>query len=153
VPGKNSLSPDRVTYSPGSGELDLLEDSAGPGYTRRQRFELEALRIQQRAKLIALAIRFGVVGFVFYCVGDAVKTLAGQTTIAEIFVKLLGNQGFSNTLAWLFGAGGIGYGYRERRLRHRDTKRLAERVRGYELSVDPGRRSSKLESQGDYEED
>lgn len=131
----------------------LLEDSTDLGYTRRQRFDLEALRIQQRAKLIALAIRAGVVGFIFYCVGDAVKTLAGQTTITQIFVKLLANQGFSNTLAWLFGVGGIGIGYRERRLRHQDTKRLAERVRQYETSLDPARRSSRLDSQGDYTED
>lgn len=123
------------------------------GYTRRQRFELEALRIQQRARLLALAIRFGVVGFIFYCAGDAVKALAGQTTVAEFFVKLLANQGFSNTLAWILGVGGIGYGYRERRLRHRDTKRLAERVRSFELLIDPERRSSKLASQGDYGED
>ena len=124
-----------------------------PAYTRHQRFELEALRIQQRAKLLALAIRFAVLGFIVYCAGDAVKALAGQTTVTQIFVKLLSNQGFSNALAWLFGVSGVGYGYRERRLRHQDTKRLAERVRRYETAIDPGRRSSRLDSQGDYGED
>jgi hypothetical protein len=124
-----------------------------PAYTRHQRYELEALRIQQWAKLLALAIRFGVLGFIVYCAGDALKALAGQTTVAQIAVKMLANQGFSSALAWLFGIGGIGYGYRERRLRHRDTKRLADRVRDYEVAIDLGRRSSRLRSQGDYGED
>lgn len=123
------------------------------GYTRQQRFELEALRIQERAKVIALAVRFSVLGAIVYFSTDAMKALAGETTITDIAVKLFASEGFSKTVAWAFGAGGIGLGIRERMLRHRDTKQLAERLKKYETSMDPERSSSKLDSQGDYGED
>lgn len=123
-----------------------------PSFTRQQRFELEALRIKERARIIAHGFRLGAVVLVVYFSSGALRALAGQITIADVAVKLLANEAFSNVSAWLVGLGGVGFGWRERRLRHRDTKRMGERLRELETSKDPRRSSSKLTSQGDYRE-
>jgi len=121
-------------------------------YTQEQRFHLETLRIRERGKLIAIGLRCLAVVACFAFTGRAVEALAGKATIAEILVKLLANQGFSSTVAWLVGGAGAGIGLNERRLRRRDGKLMGERLKRYEKQLDPHRSSSRLDLLGDYRE-
>ena len=77
-----------------------------------------------------------------------IVSLAGKQTIAHIVVEFLATLTVSKAVAYLFGAGGIIYGYGERRLRQRNIKRLAESKNDLERIIDPKRTSSKISRTG-----
>jgi hypothetical protein len=76
------------------------------------------------------------------------KSLAGHYTFADIGIKVMGDFKISEALSYLFGAGGVGYGFRERKLRRQTTERLAHRNSTLEQLVDPNRTSSHLTTRG-----
>jgi len=112
--------------------------------------DLEGQRIQARATIILTGIRWaglvalGVVGYLI------VNTLAGRSTLASvgISIRAIGSVYVSQAAAWLFGISGIGYGLRQRRLRHTNIQRLGPGVRERESAIDPKRTSSQLTSRG-----
>lgn len=83
-----------------------------------------------------------------YFVSDAVKSLAGQQTGANIDVNFIAGFSVSETMAWVVGAGGVLYGQRERSLKGKAVKRLHERIEFLERKVDPNRSSSGLTPTG-----
>jgi hypothetical protein len=90
---------------------------------------------------------FSLVGIsaLFYL---STKSLAGQHTFADIGIKIIGDFKISEGLSYLFGAGGLGYGIRERKLRRETIERLSKRNGELEKLVDQGRTSSHLTTRG-----
>ncbi len=76
------------------------------------------------------------------------RTLAGKMTFAQIGMSFLGDVKISDAVAYAFGAGGVGYGYKERGLRRRTIERLSGRIEDLERGRDPRRSSSSLTRRG-----
>ena len=93
-------------------------------------------------------IRWVGLGWLGWCAYLSVSVLAGKTTLADVGVKVLADVRFSEAAAWVFGASGVGYGLRQRKLRGDTTARQQGRIRKLEATVDPGRSSSDLTPRG-----
>lgn len=78
----------------------------------------------------------------------SISALSGRQTLASIGFHLIGDLKISQALAYLFGAGGITYGYRERKLRRDKTEYLATRNAKLEQKINPSRTSSNLTTRG-----
>jgi hypothetical protein len=98
-------------------------------------------------------IRWGAVVLSFRYLYLTVDSLAGQVTLAQIGINFLGNLTVSQSLAYIFGAGGVVYGYGERKLRQRTIRRLGPKRKELEVSIDPKRTSSKLTDKGETNPD
>ena len=111
---------------------------------------VEVHRIQARAAVTLAAIRWLGLAVLAYFGYRSVDTLAGRTTLASIGVgiSVLGKVYISEAVAWLFGVTGIGYGLRQRALRHNVIARLSPAVREREQALDPKRTSSQLTERG-----
>ena len=81
----------------------------------------------------------------------SIKELAGKTTLADIAVKVVGD--IKVVLGLTAGAGGIWYGYRERSLRKKEVKRLANENKELRLLKDPLKGSSNLTEEGENKEE
>src|SRR6266704_2592186 len=101
----------------------------------KSRAELQAeLRVLRRyrvgdsvASVLRELVRWGAVSFCAYMGFRCVAVLAGKITMAEIGVRVLGSLRVSEAVAWIFGAGGVGYGLRQRRLRRQTIQRTTFR--------------------------
>jgi hypothetical protein len=78
-----------------------------------------------------------------------VQSLAGKNTFADIGLKILGNVRISETVAWLFGAGGVTYAYKQKKLLKRTHAQMGERIKSLEKRLDPHRTSSHLTHEGE----
>jgi len=94
-------------------------------------------------------IRWGVMGFLGWCVYLSLAALAGKVTAASVVVQFLGNVTISKALAYALGGGGIIYGTYERGLRRRTIAHLNSRIKKLEAAKDPDRSSSKLTKRGE----
>jgi hypothetical protein len=94
-------------------------------------------------------IRFAALCILAYFVYASIAVLAGKQTDANIGVSFLGNLTVSQSLAYIFGGGGLVYGFRERALRQRTVERLQRRIQELEAAQDPARTSSKLTPKGE----
>ncbi|MBW8874531.1 MAG: hypothetical protein JF614_06170 [Acidobacteria bacterium] len=115
--------------------------------------QMRFLLVEKGAPVVEVAVRWGIIALIVFFVTDCIKSLAGLQTAATIGIRFLADVRVSEALAWIFGAGGVGYGMQQRGLRRRDTKQMGSRLRKYEKLIDPGRSSTDLDSQGDYGED
>lgn len=82
----------------------------------------------------------------FAIVSHMVDSLAGKVTIADIGLRIIMN--IRLYLSWAFGAGGIIWGYRERKLHHDGIAAQQERILALEKRIDPKRTSSRLTERG-----
>jgi hypothetical protein len=98
-----------------------------------------------------------VVGTLFKCITLviivryiylAVVVLAGKSTFADVGFRVLGDIKISDSIAYLFGAGGVVYGVGERQLRRRNIERLSKEKNDLERLLDPNRTSSRLTPRG-----
>jgi hypothetical protein len=111
-------------------------------------FQLRIYKASVFGNLVSQAFRWaGFLGLA-YCLVLIVQALAGRYTFADIGLNLLGNITFSKGAAWVFGGGGIGMAWRERRLRHKVNETLGARVSELEQQIDSRRTSSKLTKRG-----
>ena len=90
--------------------------------------------------LIRLAIALGP--------NKAISTIAGKTTIADVGVNLVTAIRISETVAYLLGALGIGYGLKQRKMRKRSIVVQSKRSTDLEAKLDPVRSSSELTETG-----
>lgn len=81
----------------------------------------------------------------------SIKELAGKTTFADIAVKFVGN--IKVVLGIGTGITGVCYGYRERNLRKKEVKRLANENKRLRILIDPIRGSSNLTEEGENKEE
>jgi len=101
------------------------------------------------ATVLITAIKWGAILGVFRYISVMVVALAGQTTAADIGIKILGNFSISTALAWALGIGCAGYGRAQNKLRKDTVERLQKRIQELERGVDPRRSTSRLTSRGD----
>ena len=94
-------------------------------------------------------IRWGVMGFLGWCVYLSLAALAGKVTAASVVVQFFGNVTISKALAYALGGGGIIYATYERGLRRRTIAHLNKRIKKLEAAKDPDRSSSKLTKRGE----
>jgi hypothetical protein len=78
----------------------------------------------------------------------SVSSLSGQYTFAQIGVGFLGDLRVSEGIAYLFGAGGVIYGVKRRKLQGDNLERTAGRLAELEKQIDPNRSSSRLTPRG-----
>lgn len=121
----------------------------------RQELELDLRLTQQSKRLEALVtigkeiIRCGTIIAVAWLLYLSVRTLAGQTTMADIGIRILGDIKINAVLGWVTGGGGISYGIAQKKLRSRTIQRMASRVSYLEKELDKKRTSSRLTTYGD----
>jgi len=84
-----------------------------------------------------------------YFVRDATASIAGRNTIADIGMQFLGDFRVSDSLAYVFGAGGVGYGAWKHRLYGNHVQRTSKTIKDLEARIDPGRSSSRLAPRGE----
>jgi hypothetical protein len=111
-------------------------------------YELRARIIDRRSAVIESAIKYGCLLGIAYLAYGSIGVLAGQNTFADIGIRVIGDVRISETVAWLFGGGGVLYGYRQRKLRRDTIEQLAPRVRQLEMEHDPNRTSTGLPARG-----
>lgn len=123
----------------------------------RTKAELEAeLKELKRSRLsfgitsiILSFLRYGSIVLCVYFITTSFTTLAGKETTANVIINFLGNLQLSETVPWLFGIGGVLYGYAERRQKQKVIKRQHSRVKTLEHQIDPKRSSSNITDTGD----
>lgn len=93
-------------------------------------------------------LKYGCIAFCVWTVGDAVKSLSGRITLADMRFNFLGSVAVERTLCIGAAAGGIGYGYKQRKLRQKKVEHLQGRIHKLEQTIDPGRTSSHLTALG-----
>src|SRR5713101_6446433 len=91
-----------------------------------------------------LLVPWGSLVLIAFMIADALKGLSGRTTLADIGVKFLIDIRMSEAIAYVLAAGGMAYGYKERRLRQKNIPRLSARNQELERRIDPGRSTSGL---------
>lgn len=101
------------------------------------------------AAILISIIKWGSIVFVFRYISVMVVALAGQTTAADIGIKILSHFAVSDALAWALGIGSASYGVAQNRLRKNTVERLQERIQQLEATRDPHRSSSRLTPRGD----
>lgn len=120
----------------------------------RQPAPTEPLTVQARViiadRIAAVVIRaLTMAGFVgvMYMVYLSINALAGQHTDANIntsfSLKIFASRYVADIAFFIFGCGGIGYGYGQNRLYKKVAVKL-KRLDGIEKKVDPNRTSSGL---------
>lgn len=100
------------------------------------------------ARNIGTAIRWGGAVAIAWMAYKSVLVLSGQTTIVDVLVNVWGSLKINQALATVLGGGGMLYGWRERRLRHKVNERLGGRVGQLEQAIDKRRTSSRLTKRG-----
>lgn len=79
---------------------------------------------------------------------DVLIAYAGQTTNANIVVRLLADLRVAVLLPWAVAAGGVVYGVRQKHLKEQAIERLTKRPHELERVIDPNRTSSGLTLRG-----
>lgn len=93
--------------------------------------------------------KYGSYVAIAYFLADAVKELAGKTTLAHILFGLMGGVSLESKVSWGIAAVCFVWASIERHLRRHKTKYLTERLRKIEKMIDPGRTTSHLTPYGD----
>ncbi len=101
------------------------------------------------SNILMTLIRYGAIVLSLRYIYLTVEALAGQVTLAQIGISFLGNLTLSQSLAYIFGTGGVIYGYGEHKLRQRTIRRLGPKRKELEVSIDPRRTSSRLTEKGE----
>ncbi len=121
----------------------------------KARNELTILRRTRTADAITSIcnnlIQWTALVAIFYISYLSVNVLAGKTTFADIGIKmsLLGKITISQTLAWAFAFGGIGYGWRQKKLRRDVIETQGDHIKKLESGTDKKRTSSNLTRRGE----
>jgi hypothetical protein len=115
--------------------------------------EVKLLRRRRAAGSVASVlnniIKWAGISIIAYFTYRSIDRLAGETTVADIGLRLIGNLKLSDAVAWILGGGGALYGLGERRLRRKAIERFARKQRKLEQGIDPQRMSSGLTESGE----
>jgi len=109
-----------------------------------------AVFIDRSFNTINTLIKFAALSFIAYVFYLSVDTLAGRQTLANINIAMLLD---SRALATIFGAGGIVYGWNQRRLRQKSVKQFQPRIQKLEQLLDSDRSTSSLTAAGETNPD
>ena len=89
------------------------------------------------------------IAFAAWCIKESFVAYAGKISEANVLVSFLGKLEISEALAWIFGAGGAAYGYKQRKLKGETVERLQSRISELEKRFDKQRTSSELTTTGE----
>lgn len=116
----------------------------------------EEVRLGYKVQLAQIVGRVIMTGFpwlgacvIAYFGYKCIDVLAGEKTVANIGVRLFADVRISEAVAWLFGSGGVAYGWKQRSLRRMTVERLTGRITDLERKRDSSRSSSRLTSRGE----
>lgn len=127
----------------------------GKGFSERSltNVELEWAKYTKRWDIIGGTfnglIRWGGVVACFYFLYLTVDSLAGKTTATDIVLKAITDLKLDRGVLYLLTGGTTLWAIRERRLRKKNTKHIAEHIKKLEEHLDPNRTSSNLTETGD----
>ena len=93
-------------------------------------------------------IKWGFLFGISYWIYRSVAVLAGQSTAADIGIRVVGNVKVSDGIITLLAGSGWAYGLGQRSLRRRHIERLTSHKNDLERIIDPNRTSSNLTSRG-----
>jgi len=125
-----------------------------PPQTKLTRFDkLCIYGFDKLADLYISTLTHGKWIVVAYFTYRSIDTLSGEETIAKFIVDVATDVKLPEWLAYLFGVGGVGYGYAQNRFRKNKVAELSDRCRGLEKIIDPGRSSSKMPPTGETREE
>src|SRR5712671_3825724 len=93
-----------------------------------QRYSLISQTIEGILSVVKLGFICVVLLGVAYWTREVLLAYAGKSTLADIAIRLAADLKIDRALAYLFGAGGISYGWNQRRLRQRNLRRLTPRA-------------------------
>ena len=113
------------------------------------RYRLYAKILDIAASLIHHAIPWGCVALVAYFGYRSVASLSGHDTFAQIAVKFWADFRVGEYVPYLFGASGIFYGVRNRKLRKDTIESMAAQIKKLEQQIDKRRSSSRLTPRGE----
>lgn len=99
--------------------------------------------------MVQTGIRWGAAVWIASFAAEAIASLAGLKTEANIVLNFLSSLTVSNALAWSVAGGGVLYGEAQRRLKGRTVERLQSRIEELETMIDPQRSSSSLTKRGE----
>lgn len=105
--------------------------------------------VQAATSIVNTVVRWGAAVWIASYLYRSVVVLAGETTVADFGLRVLGDLQVSTALAWVVAVCGAGYGTWERRVRKKAIERLTPRHRDLERQLDPRRTSSGLTPRGD----
>lgn len=89
------------------------------------------------------------IAFACYCAYLSIASLAGHTTNANILMNILADIRFERVVMATCTGAGVGYGWRQRRLRMKLIEQFESQKREMERLIDPNRSSSLLTSSGE----
>ena len=84
----------------------------------------------------------------FYFVFLMINSLAGQTTIANIFLAIIADINYKDSIFLILGLSGWIFGIFQMKLRRKDIKRLSEKNDRLEKIVNPNKTSSYITTEG-----
>ena len=112
-------------------------------------FAFKVRLVERFADVLTSAMKWGAIAFGSYCIYLSIDSLAGQDTFAKLGIQFMVNMTVSKWAAYIFGVGGMAYGWNERRLRRNTVVRLGPGRLEYEQRLDPKRSSSGLTMKGE----
>jgi len=113
-----------------------------------RKYLLQVRIIDLVGTVIMYGIKYGSFLLAIYMITDAAKAFAGKTSVADLALRVLADIKAPQWVAYALGLGGVGWGWNERRLRHRTVARMARNKEEAEKRLDPGRTSSNLTAEG-----
>ena len=111
-------------------------------------FQIRARRIDRIADVAGTAIRYGSVVACVASVAWALRSFAGQSTVADVGIKFIGNLSISEAMAYALAGGSVLYGVRQQKLKRDTIEKMGKRNQQLESKIDPNRSSSKLTPRG-----
>lgn len=114
----------------------------------------KAAIIRGVSDVLVTSIKYGCIALCFYFTYKGVACLAGRTTesnitfAGELATTLSFSQPLTLMAALLICLGGISYGIVQKRQKQRVIAHFESRKRKWEETVDPGRKSSQLNTDG-----
>lgn len=104
--------------------------------------------LDKACDIIKHLIKWVGIGWVAWCLKEAVSSLAGVTTLADINVGVLVSLLSRRWVTYSITVAALLWAWRERRLRMQKIKHFSPRIARLERSIDPDRSSSRLTSTG-----
>lgn len=112
------------------------------------RYRLKFRIVDMIGSSIHTIVPWGCAVLIAWIFQKSVLSLAGQYTFAQIGVGFLGDFRISDSVAYIFGASGVAYGLKRRKLLRDNIERTAKRISDYEKRLDGKRSSSRLTPRG-----
>jgi hypothetical protein len=117
--------------------------------TKELNHDIRRLKIDRTAEIVRYLIKYGSYALSTYFLSVSARSFAGETTLANFAVNLVGTMNVNEWGGWLI-AGLCGAGWiRQRRVHHNYIQQYAPATKAKEMALHPGRSSSGLSERGD----